>query len=100
MPLGSSLGARHARLPLRGQLTQTEVPGKQLRMWRECGRVYDDPGKPSRAFGEPSGGPGDLRSFAGVFASHGSDPDLSDRILHQLLGADLLFVYGPLTAAR
>jgi hypothetical protein len=34
-----------------------------------------------------------------VFASHGSDPDLSDRILHQLLGADLLFVYAP-TAAR
>lgn len=30
-----------------------------------------------------------------VFAGHGADPDLNDRIIHQLLGADPAFVYDP-----
>src|SRR5215469_10988450 len=30
-----------------------------------------------------------------IFSGHGSDPDLSDRIVHQLLGADPAFVYDP-----
>ena len=30
-----------------------------------------------------------------IFAGYGSDPDLSDRIVHQLLGTDPAFVYDP-----
>jgi DNA polymerase-3 subunit epsilon len=30
-----------------------------------------------------------------IFAGYGSDPDLTDRIVHQLLGADPAFVYDP-----
>jgi DNA polymerase III subunit epsilon len=30
-----------------------------------------------------------------IFAGYGSDPDLSDRIVHRLLGADPAFVYDP-----
>jgi DNA polymerase III subunit epsilon len=30
-----------------------------------------------------------------IFAGHGSDPDLNDRIVHQLLGGDPAFVYDP-----
>jgi hypothetical protein len=123
MPLGSSLGAAArpfaAALATWRKLSYREsncecgesvavrmtIRGTFTRFWRAIRRAWrshDDAvvGIPGRdALDRPLGAMQAAAATADllrvVFASHGSDPDLSVRILHQLLRADLLFVYAP-----